>query len=83
MGKDNNLVERQTFSSEFHLPKRSSIYGFWNPRSVDLSLSLSLSLSLEVGERLLRPPLDPPLDMNQKTPELTHMLEICFSSSTI
>ena len=47
MGKDYNLVERQTFSSEFHLPKqRSNIIRVWEP-SVSLSLSLSLSLFLE------------------------------------
>ena len=36
MGKNNNLVERQTFSSEFYLPKRSSIYGFSICRSLSL-----------------------------------------------
>ena len=35
MGIDNNLVEMQTFSIEFYLPKRRSINGFSN------SLSLS------------------------------------------
>ena len=42
IGKD-NLVERQTFFSEFHLPKRGSIYGFGNRLSLSLFLSLSLS----------------------------------------
>ena len=64
MGKDNNLVEMQTFSSEFHLPKRRSIYGFGNCRDQSLSLyllplSLFLSFSLSLfrgGERLLHPP---------------------------
>ena len=54
MGKDIYLMERQPFSGEFHLSNRRSIYGVGN------SLSLSLSLSLR-GDRLLRPPLDPPL----------------------
>ena len=40
MGKDNNLVEIQIFSREFHLPKRRSIYaGFGTPPP---SLPLSL-----------------------------------------
>ena len=42
MGKANNLVQRHTFSSEFHLPKpfkRRSIYGFENCTSPSLSLS--------------------------------------------
>ena len=56
MGKDNSLVERQTFSSEFHLPKRRSIYGFGTPPSLSLSVPL-----LRGGERLLRLPLDLPL----------------------
>ena len=58
IGKD-NLVKGKFFFSAFHLPKRDSIYGFGNRRS--LSLSLSLSLSFKGGERPLRPPLDPPL----------------------
>ena len=61
MGKDKNLVEKQTPSSEFYLSKRHGIYGFGA-----LSLSLSLSLSLRGVERLLRPPLDPPLYINRK-----------------
>ena len=56
MGKDNNLVIRQTFCREFHLPKRRSIWGFGNSLT-PLSLSLYLSLS-RGGECLLLPPLD-------------------------
>ena len=51
MGKDNSLVERQTFSSEFHLPKRRSIYGFGTP-----PLSLSLCPSFKRGRTSLSPP---------------------------
>ena len=62
MGKDNNLVERQTFSSEFHLPKRRSIIIYTGSGShPSLFLSLSLYLFFRGGERRLRPPLDPPL----------------------
>ena len=46
MAKDNNLVERQTFFSEFHLPKWFSFYRFGNPPPPP---PLSLSLFLEGG----------------------------------
>ena len=68
MGKDNNLVERQTFSSELNYRNEVVFTGSGTVSlsflslslSLSPSLSLSLSLSLIEEANVSFAPLDPP-----------------------
>ena len=59
MGQDNNLVERHSLSSEFHMLKWNNIYGF---RNINLSLDCLIFSGKRGGHTSTLPPSGPATD---------------------